>query len=150
MKKLSTRALLFLTAKLIRDFASRQGINLPCLEEFCLHLQGYATAKDLVEWDEKWHDLDITGYGDALPEEVYNKYPENANSIDRATQYAREIGASQMYTVWNYHEAHDLFNKVVEIVGAEKDIPDKFYSHKPSNCGWGEPVNDGLISQWNG
>ena len=102
MKKLSTRALLFLAGKCIRHYAREHHISAASLDEFCSHLEGYATTDNILEWDTLAQNMAISGYGDPLPEELLKHYPKYCEQIHMLTQNAREISASQMYTEWDY------------------------------------------------
>jgi hypothetical protein len=148
MKKLSIRALLFIAGQEIRRYVNSHRIELECIDEFCDHLEGYATTIDIPAWDDRSSTLAISGYGDPLPEAIASQYPQYYERLDRITQIAREIGASQMYTEGDYTVALHYFYQLFELTESIPQIDDIFYRHIPSTTGWEAPVNYETITVW--
>ena len=79
----------WLGSECVRSFIQNKNISDLRLEKFAEHLSALAQAEDVPEWDKEANNLDITGLGDPLPEEL-----SQIRDLNLLVDSVREISAS--------------------------------------------------------
>ncbi|SHJ27935.1 hypothetical protein [Aquimarina spongiae] len=148
---LSIRAMTALGVFSLVHYSRKHAINDSNLIQFGNKMLDLLTTNNIPEWDNECNQIEITGLGDELPEELITKYPEYQNTISQITQNIREISASQIYGEWNPKLSHSVLHEVQKLcqiqINKEFDLK-LFKMHNAGSNGWGATISNELIKKW--
>jgi hypothetical protein len=139
----SLRAMQVLGAIGIEGYLSRNGIADPDLESYIWHLWEVTSTTDLPEWS-----ANCTRVCDRLVARLASEKTEHLRHLCNA---AYEIGASQMYTIYQPDRAAAFLRDVSRRSDVDLESPaasELFCRHAPGPDGWGQPVPQYLVHEW--
>jgi len=149
---LSIRSMQALGALAVQTYCSRNSINHPSIDAFIEHLWSVVDSPDLIEWERQGATLDLSGWGDPLPEALAEKLTdEEGETLQRLCDNACEISLSHMYGATNRVEAEEFLRTVATI--AQFDILRSpllpvVSELSPATGDWGEPLTQEMKQEW--
>ncbi len=131
LRKLSNRELQAYGALCLQRFCSEKHIKHPYINELLEHLLTMLTSSDLVAWDRKLADLELSGAGDPLPAEIEILIiaDDTRNDFHLLVEFTVEIGIGDMFAKPSERPLKHLFRclKILDANGiAPPDVPELF------------------------
>ncbi len=148
---LSIRAMTAIGVFCLDHYSKKYQINNSNLKKFGDKMLELLTISNIPKWDNECNQIQITGLGDELPEELITEYPKYQSTINEITQNIREISASQIYGEWNPELSYSMLNRIQKLcqiqISTEFDI-ELFKMHNAGSNGWGAILSNELIEKW--
>jgi hypothetical protein len=146
---LTIRAAQVIAAIYFRNYCHINNISDPSVDEFVNHMFSVATAKSLPDWEQIGTNLELTGRGDPLPQNLKNNLNEQgAKMLDKLSQDVRDIGLSQMYAATNMKMVYKYLKNVEKIARKSGIKKIEYKLFETGQEGWGEPVSQETLNKW--
>jgi len=145
LKELNTRQLQVYGAICLWKFCDIFNIHHKDIDILIKHLMSICIVDDLSTWEENGTIINITGRGDALPNDIVSIIPKNLlKGFTRLIEYSIEIGIVDMYG--DNTELPLIFLKKCTDILSEHNImtPDisvQFKYNHPSGRVWGDTIS---------
>ena len=136
-------------------FCKKYKLGHPKILEFINHVwKGIQMGRkdfDFNDWVKGFGEMDITGLGDPIPQEIVNCIPEEI-FIDfyEFSECVVETSATNWYCAYVEKETDQMFFKAVKIAKKHLIPIPKFknYMNGPVGNGWGEALSDEQLKKW--
>lgn len=124
-------------------FCRHFNVQQPALFALAKHLFSMLSAVDLPAWEERGTKLELSGFGDPLPEELKQKFPKIIQaSAEEIVNCASTIGVVDMYGALTDRPDEYLRVVVRLVTEAGVSVPDTTpLTSLPMESGWGEAVD---------
>ena len=151
IKNLSIRAMTYIGVSLFEKYCIENSITNSDINVFCSSMMNILNTENISEWNQNCNEIEITGLGDILPNNLVSEYPKHVDNIDRITQSIREISSFQIYGKWIPIESYKFLRKVESLTNVKiktlKSLP-LLEKHNHNNTGFGKAVENDLINEW--
>ena len=104
----------WLGSECIRTFMEQQKISDVRLQKFSQHISALPYAENVPEWDQEANELEITGMGDPLPEEL-----SQIQNLNVLVVMVREISASQIFGAYKPQEVISYLKEAIKLSGLD-------------------------------
>lgn len=141
----SIRAASWVAAQCLRRFCKDRNLTHSDLENFVKQLEDAAISTSIVDWYTLGSKLQVNGLGDPLPPPL-DSIPQLVEVIEEA----REIAASQMYSVWVPKEVLAYLAAVAVLTGFEPQhlARTALRLQAADDTGWGRAISKRVRDGW--